>query len=58
MLIDRGAHEALGGLADDREGDREGDRDDAGSPYVFRRVRRVSVKGYSRLAAWALRPRG
>ncbi len=29
--------------------------DDPGTPYTFRRTRRVSVKGYSRLQPWVLR---
>lgn len=41
VLIDRGAHDELSG-------------DDAG-PYVFRRVPRTSVKGYSRLEPWVVR---
>jgi adenylate cyclase len=43
VLADDGAHEAL-----------EGD----GSPYTFRRLRRTSVKGYTRLQPWALRRAG
>ncbi|CAN5422647.1 adenylate/guanylate cyclase domain-containing protein [soil metagenome] len=63
VLIDHGAYEVLSG--------RRADDDDTGpptasgagraagdeAPYTFRRLRRISVKGYSRLAAWALRPR-
>ncbi len=45
VLVDRGAHEALAGDDADR------------SPYSFRRLRNVSVKGYSRLGAWAARLR-
>jgi adenylate cyclase len=41
VLVDDGAHERL--AADD------------GSPFVFRRLRRTSVKGYERLQPWALR---
>ena len=44
VLVDRGAHEAL--APPDHDGD-----------LAFRRVRGLSVKGYSRLAAWAMRPR-
>jgi adenylate cyclase len=40
VLVDDGAHDAL---------------DTDGSPYAFRRLRRTSVKGYSRLQPWALR---
>ncbi len=49
VLIDRGAHEALTGPPS---------RPRTTSPYGFRRLRHVSVKGYSRLAAWAVRERG
>lgn len=46
VLVDRGAHDALS------------DDDGEEAPYALRRLRRVSVKGYARLAAWALRPSG
>lgn len=61
VLVDRGVHDELtGGAAED------GEEDDAGieapedplgddSPYAFRRMRRASVKGYSRLQSWVLR---
>ncbi|WP_246081731.1 adenylate/guanylate cyclase domain-containing protein [Nocardioides litoris] len=52
VLVDRGAYEALTG----RDGDGEHEDDDA-AELTFRRLRRVSVKGYSRLAAWAVRQR-
>ncbi len=48
VLIDRGAHEALSAGPDD---------DAPGTSYGFRRLRNVSVKGYSRLAAWSVRDR-
>lgn len=54
VLVDTGAHEALGaGEEDDDHGDPAG----GGEPraYRFRRLRRVSVKGYSHLQAYALR---
>ncbi|WP_373366963.1 adenylate/guanylate cyclase domain-containing protein [Nocardioides aromaticivorans] len=69
VLVDLGAYEALSGRTvahdeehpDDHAGDRAGDRagehgeDEAGgSSYRFRRLRRVSVKGYSRLKVWVL----
>jgi adenylate cyclase len=54
VLIDRGMYAALTGSEDDAD---DHDRDDDGSPYRFRRLRRVSVKGYSRLHTWALQPR-
>ncbi|MEV7429598.1 adenylate/guanylate cyclase domain-containing protein [Nocardioides sp. NPDC092400] len=68
VLVDRGAHDALSGRPpaddadrDDQDADRDdqdGDDEDAGdAPYRFRRVRRTSVKGYSRLQPWVLRRR-
>lgn len=51
VLIDKGAYEALSGARDD-ESDTA-----ASSAYRFRRVPRVSVKGYSRLNVWALQAR-
>ncbi|WP_246142832.1 adenylate/guanylate cyclase domain-containing protein [Nocardioides rubriscoriae] len=49
VLVDRGAYEALTGTSED---------DDVHHPdFQFRRLKRLSVKGYSRLAAWAVRPR-
>jgi adenylate cyclase len=54
VLIDRGAHDALTG---DTEGDPEHEeRDHAG--FSFKRMRRTSVKGYSRLQSWVLRRSG
>jgi adenylate cyclase len=51
VLVDRGAYAALNeGVGDD---DTEVHHPD----FHFRRLRRLSVKGYSRLAAWAVRPR-
>ena len=56
VVVDRGAYEALTGrTAGDDDEAVEGDNESA---YSFRRLRRVSVKGYSRLQAWAVRPRG
>jgi adenylate cyclase len=53
VLVDRGAYEALSGVEDDRS---ESPESDPGtSSYRFRRMRRTSVKGYSRLQAWVLR---
>ena len=49
VLVDQGAHDVL-------RGDEEGGRDAGGPAYDLHRVRRLSVKGYSRLAAWVLRP--
>lgn len=55
VVIDRGAYEALSGRTDDG---RDSEAEQAGdSPYAFKRIRRLSVKGYSRLHAWTLRPR-
>ncbi len=61
VLIDRGMYAALTGSAADDTVDSD-DSDDrelgqAESPYRFRRLRRVAVKGYSRLHTWALSPR-
>jgi adenylate cyclase len=54
VVVDLGAYEALSGRA---EGDDEAaETRTADSAYSLRRLRRVSVKGYSRLHAWALRP--
>ena len=61
MLIDEGMHAALTGALDSAEaGDGEVAEGEVGggSPYRFRRLKRLSVKGYPRLRAWALRPRG
>ncbi|MCX6398521.1 MAG: adenylate/guanylate cyclase domain-containing protein [Propionibacteriales bacterium] len=65
VLIDKGAYEALSGVTDDGTADAASDaRADAAdevadptSSYRFRRLRRVSVKGYSRLHVWVLQPR-
>ncbi|CAN5239766.1 adenylate/guanylate cyclase domain-containing protein [soil metagenome] len=53
VLVDRGAHDVLEPDAD--EGRHEGWS--PGSTYSLRRLRNVSVKGYSRLAAWVVRER-
>lgn len=55
VLVDRGTYEALSGLEDDRSDTPESDP--GTSPYSFRRMRRTSVKGYSRLQSWVLRRR-
>ncbi|GAA4085276.1 adenylate/guanylate cyclase domain-containing protein [Nocardioides kongjuensis] len=47
VLVDLGAYEALTGREDDESDEHTG-------TYRFRRLRRVSVKGYSRLKVWAL----
>ncbi|MEZ0577324.1 adenylate cyclase regulatory domain-containing protein [Nocardioides sp. MH1] len=54
VLVDLGMYSAITGRSgddDDHHDPRSGD-----SPYRLRRLRRVSVKGYSRLKAWALQP--
>lgn len=50
VLVDLGAYEALTGREDDESDEHTG-------TYRFRRLRRVSVKGYSRLKVWALQAR-
>jgi len=50
VLIDRGAHDALTGDTSDQDHD---EREHGG--FSFRRMRRTSVKGYSRLQSWVLR---
>ncbi|KAA1427893.1 adenylate/guanylate cyclase domain-containing protein [Nocardioides antri] len=55
VLIDSGMYAALTGADEDDDDHEPSDTDE--SPYRFRRVRRISVKGYSRLKAWALQPR-
>lgn len=55
VLVDRGMYTALTGSSGDDSDDHEPEQDE--SPYRFRRLRRVSVKGYSRLHAWALQAR-
>ena len=71
VVVDLGAYEALSGRVDDDAADDPDHSDHHGLPghhglpadevgddaaaYHFRRLRRVSVKGYSRLRAWAVR---
>ena len=62
VLVDGGAYRALAGLPENGTGDLadepavEGpDGDPGSSTYRFRRMRRVSVKGYPRLQCWVLR---
>jgi adenylate cyclase len=50
VLVDRGAHDALTGDTEDADQDT---REHEG--FVFRRLRRTSVKGYSKLQSWVLR---
>ena len=54
VLIDRGMYAALTGSVDEES---DGSEAEDGSPYRFRRLRRVSVKGYSRLHTWVISPR-
>jgi len=62
VLIDRGMHSALGGAPEPVDGSEMDDEVSTGSTsgstdgsaYRFRRLRRVSVKGYSRLHVWLL----
>ena len=51
VLVDEGAYRTLSGEAHDEDVD-----ESSSAAYSFRRVRRLSVKGYSRLRAWAVRP--
>ena len=53
VLVDRGAYESLSGLVHDDAVDPD---ESASAAYSFKRLRRLSVKGYSRLKAWAVRP--
>lgn len=63
VLVDLGMHDALTAETHPADGadrtggtDRAGDDDAGGPSYRLRRVRRVSVKGYSRLHVWSLQP--
>jgi adenylate cyclase len=56
VLIDRGMYTALTGTEGDDADESEAETGDE-SPYRFRRLRRVSVKGYSRLHTWVLQAR-
>ncbi|MGZ4449827.1 MAG: adenylate/guanylate cyclase domain-containing protein [Nocardioides sp.] len=55
VLVERGAYAALTGHAEDAGDEAATHADAGGSAYRFRRMRRTSVKGYSRLQAWVLR---
>ncbi|GAA1436220.1 adenylate/guanylate cyclase domain-containing protein [Mycobacterium cookii] len=50
VLVDAGIRETLTHAAD------EGDGDDDASPWRWRRLRRVSAKGFENLEAWRVRP--
>ncbi len=56
VLVDRGMYAALTGAADDETDEHEHQATDE-APYRLKRLRRISVKGYSRLKVWALSPR-
>lgn len=51
VLVDLGTYEALSGRTEEHDDD-----ETRGATYRFRRLRRISVKGYSRLKVWALQP--
>jgi adenylate cyclase len=51
VLVDERAYRALSGETHDEEVD-----ESSTAAYSFRRIRRLSVKGYSRLRAWVVRP--
>lgn len=51
VLVDLGAHDALTGTS----GSEEHGHEQHQGPYELRRLRRTSVKGYSRLRSWAVR---
>ena len=59
VLVDRGAYEVLSGIAFDASDPHDPtinpESDPGTSGYRFRRMRRTSVKGYSRLQSWVLR---
>ncbi|MCY7396361.1 MAG: adenylate/guanylate cyclase domain-containing protein [Nocardioides sp.] len=52
VLVDVGAHDHLTGHTGSPDEQHEHDPD---GPYELRRLRRTSVKGYSRLRSWAVR---
>jgi len=63
VVIDSGAHDALtGDMKDPEDPEDSGDAEDPDerehAGFSFRRMRRTSVKGYSRLQSWALRRSG
>jgi adenylate cyclase len=57
VLVDQGAHDALTGEGDEEDLGSEGDDEREHDEFTFRRMRRTSVKGYSRLQPWVLRRR-
>ena len=60
VVVDQGAYAALSGIETEPDNaDDTADVDVDTADYRFRRLRRVTVKGYTRLEAWRLkRPRG
>ena len=57
VLVDEGAHAVLGGdESASATDDQAGTPGAEGPSYRFRRLRRVSVKGYSRLRVWVIHP--
>jgi adenylate cyclase len=50
VLVDAGVHEALTARDDDGQDDRDA------APWRWRRLRRVSAKGFDHLEAWRVRP--
>ena len=56
VLVDLGMYEALSGRSGEPDHDQPGDDETHAASYRLRRLRRVSVKGYSRLKVWALQP--
>lgn len=57
VVVDEGVHDALRGEQSEDDRARDGDSDGESSDLDFRRIRRLSVKGYPRLRAWAVRQR-
>ncbi len=51
LLVDEGAYRELSGEKHDEDVD-----ESASAAYSFRRLRRLSVKGYARLRAWVVQP--
>jgi adenylate cyclase len=51
VLVDQGVHDALHGSAEAEGHDARA----ADAPYELKRLRRTSVKGYSRLRSWTVR---
>lgn len=56
VVVDEGVHDALHGSPGDEQGNDP--PQDESTDLDFRRIRRLSVKGYPRLRAWAVRRHG